>query len=216
MEDAGKRGREICSRGPRDPDSSVGRSFATRRAFSMHHGGKYSHREIMCSYTKSLYQGDAIYHSLNARHRAVPLEAGSDEPEARGIYSCARITRVRGYNFFLHVCHNLVIVETARCTNLNPGIRVIPYGIRYKRRYNLSFDKHMYIGGVGHFPASMKLRFVSFSARYIIAPYFAIISAQLLLYSRVTIFFISKGAVNNGNRTGKIHPIRSCANNENS
>lgn len=79
--------------------------------------GKYSHCEITCFYTKSLYQGDAIYHSFNARHRAASLEARSKlfqrarrSPE--GIDP--RIHRINFANaFFLHVRHNFVIVETA-------------------------------------------------------------------------------------------------------
>lgn len=92
---------------------SLSRSIIRDASSFLNASWGYSHCEITCFYTKSLYQGDAIYHSFNARHRAALLEARSKLfQRARRDRSANPSNKLRGCSF-LHVSRNFVIVETA-------------------------------------------------------------------------------------------------------
>lgn len=154
-------GEEICSRGPRDPYPLVGRSFVTRRAFSMHHGKIQSLRNHVLLHEK-LISRDAIYHSFSAhvRVRAQDPNSSSTSISRRFLsnrnresqlatrnvtfaYSIRIFTRVRSLD-------NFVIVGTVAVTSIQTAVD--------KRRYNLPFDINMRARGTRYFRTELKLR----------------------------------------------------------
>lgn len=104
----------ICSRRPRDPDPSVGRSFATRRAFSMHHGENTVTAKSRAPMRKAYIRGTRFITRLTHVIERIQIpSAGQKIVESIWLWICRG--RMTACALFLHVSTKLW--QSCNCWN---------------------------------------------------------------------------------------------------